>query len=366
MRRVTLMILQTAVLLHVPGSVRSQGHQGNASLLTAARDRERTVRTLDVRFERADIIARGAFSSQLNATPLMPKSLVPEKETRLQSTNRLVLDGDRVRLEDNHPAWLMPAGRLEERTGLSLFNGVTAKVFFPKGAGGKGDPLGSIQKDARLEFVLLPEVAPITYTFRGLRPALVPIPLDVFHGPGTTLIIGGLQCVEHVYKVGDNTFSYWVSPGEDYVVRRIRRSRGGHLMDQTDITYGQDPVAGRAPKFWVRNQYDQQGTLLITTRVDVLDYRLNLPISAEEFELTFPEGAIVGDNKVQKWYRVKADGTMRELNLITLEEAGAVVAQPGETWYMRHRWLVLCVLLAGVLFAAYATRGWMTRRRVAK
>jgi hypothetical protein len=70
---------------------------------------------------------------------------VPEKETVLESTDNLALDGDKVRLECNHPIFSAPYGDLVTPRREGYFNGETAKLFFPAGMAADGSPSGIIE-----------------------------------------------------------------------------------------------------------------------------------------------------------------------------------------------------------------------------
>jgi hypothetical protein len=286
---------------------------GEAAGVAAARKRQESVKTLDIRFQLAEVIARGG-DTRWRVFPREPTTLVPAKETALESVNRLVVDGEKVRYECNHP-WYGPRGELWARSSLSVFNGSTATRFFPTGLGGEGGPAGVIREDPRLPFVASQvEVVPLGLAFRGLGSLLTSNVFSEMEPSGTSLPIDGEPCEEHVLNRPDALTSYWLDPSKGYVVRRVSRQRPGGPLDQMDIRYRRDDVAGWVPVSWSRAQSLPDGTVLRTAKVDVLEMRLNNSPAAELFDIQFPIGTHVRDQRDRKNYRVQPDGSLREIS----------------------------------------------------
>src|SRR5262245_28221144 len=61
--------------------------------VAAARARQEAVRTFDVEFKQTEVIKH----------PPRPNGPAPAGETVFESVNRLAIDGQKVRYEDNHP-----------------------------------------------------------------------------------------------------------------------------------------------------------------------------------------------------------------------------------------------------------------------
>ena len=147
---------------------------------------------------------------------------------------------------------------------------------------------------------------------------------------------------------------------KDYVVRRLRIGSKGHIGSQTDIEYRTHDVAGWVPSSWVFNKYSAAGNTLKTTRVEVVEFRVNDAQQADLFDIQFPPGTGVLDNKNNgKLYIVKSDGSMRGLSLSGEELPGSVF-QPGTPWYRRHQWLLVSVLALAVVAAGVV---WAKRKK---
>jgi hypothetical protein len=330
----------TALLLLAPaGRGAGPADRGEDPAVEAARARRQAVRTADVRFQRTDVFRRGGASDGRPAdVPVASKGEVPGRDLTFEAAGRLVLDGDKARLEDNRPAWHPNVGRVDELSSVSVFDGAATKTLWPRGAANEGKPLGGVQRAGRLDLAQLPDVSPLTFAFRGLDPALVPTPLDWFTPTGAAQEVAGMACREYAVTHGPFALSLWLAPGERYVVRRARLTQKGRPVYELEVAYRPDEAAGPVPDSWVLREYNQFGALSDTTTVQVVQVRINEPVAAEEFDLTFPQQALVGDQDDKTWYRVQPDGALRE------EELAA-----GPPWYRRPPWILA---VTGVLLAA--------------
>jgi hypothetical protein len=137
-------------------------------------------------------------------------------------------------------------------------------------------------------------------------------------------------------------------------------------MEQTDIRYRHDATWGWLPDSWVQHAYLPNGVVLRTNRVDVLELRINEPQPAELFDITFPTGCLVLDQRESRptdyevqpdgsWHRVRpTDEMLRRMELAN---------QPQPAWYWRYKWLLagFAVVCAGLVWQ-YAVR---RKRRIA-
>jgi hypothetical protein len=321
-------------------------------VVQAARQRQESIKALDIRFSLTEVVAKG---SQTAPGILKPKSPVPDRETTLKSENRLVFDGERIRIEYNHPQWSMPDGKLETASCVGVFDGSVAKDFYPKGVSGEWQPQGYIQRGAELWFLRQIHILPITLAVRPATMHLCGNWLKEIEPTGRQLPIDGARCAEYIVKSPNPRWqsSYWVDAGKDYVVRRVRWERQGKLDSQLDIYYREhkDPVW--LPRAWVLNRYAPEGTLLSSAKAEVVEVQSNAPIPAQQFELQFLPGTLVVDKRQtpHKDYRVQPDGSMREVSPLTHEALAnsASVPQPGQSWYWQHKGLLLGILVAAVV-----------------
>jgi hypothetical protein len=339
MRAAVPVLAASAFLLTGLGRA-SQPVPADTPAVAAARARQEAVKTLSIRFQRTEVVAKGS-KSEMAPPSFRPTNPVPASEITIESINRLVIDGKQYRYEDNHSDQLLPAGTLLRLRRIGVSNGTVAKSFFSNDSNKAGTPSGSIEENAAHSPLKCYLLTPITLTFRGLDPAFCAYPVSEMQPSGVTLPIDGAPCQEYVVKYLDNgTISFWLDPGQDYVIRRTRLQRPKQPVVQNDIHYRRDETGGWVPTSWICCHYSPAGTLLTTEKVDVLDLRINEPQPAEQFDVSFPERSLVYDRRVHKEYRIQADGSMREV-APGGEELPGVAAPSSDSWYRRHLWLLI-------------------------
>lgn len=353
----TLIVISTMVVILSHSS--GQAADGNDPVVVAARARQESVKSLNIKFKWKEIVAKGGKTRLIEDIRHKTTGPIPAKETTIVSENTFVVDGEKIRFQRNHPTWDTD-GNLVEKNFIGVFNGFIAKNYFPDGMGMRAASQGIIRKEARLEDTKWFVLNPITLTFCGLNPAITAYSISDMNPTGAKLPIDGTMCVEYAAKPSvDSIISCWVDPEKDHVIRRIRKQRQGRLLDQADIRFrpNSNGAFKWVPESWTRTEYSQAGTVLSTSSVEVLELHLNEPQPTELFEIQFPPGCEVYDQRTNKEYKIQADGTMREVSPRTGEELPGSIPQPGELWYWRNKWLLASIGVAlVVLVIAYATR----------
>jgi hypothetical protein len=115
-------------------TVAGQAPGDESGPVKAARARQDRIKTIAVEYKRVEVTAAGSVS---DGWPLAkPKDPVPAKETTLESVSRLVIDGERFRFEENHPAYSLMDGAIHRRSMVCTCNGSLSEVFFPRGVSG--------------------------------------------------------------------------------------------------------------------------------------------------------------------------------------------------------------------------------------
>jgi hypothetical protein len=335
----------------------SQPTENSDPAVASARTRQETVKTLNIKFRCSEVIAKGGMYTPVPGSP-HPEILIPAQETTLEWTNHLVIDEDKVRCENNRPTQWGVTEKWVERSQVYTFNGSVAKIFFPGGLSGAKDPMGSIDNSAPRGWSSV--LTPILMTFRGLNRSIALYAISEMNPSGNTVLIDGAMCQEYLFKLSSGfVVGCWLDPANDYIVRRIRSEQQGRLGEQTDVRYCRNDTCGWVPSSWVRKVYSPAGSVRWTTTVEVLDMRLNEPQAAEQFDIQFPPGTLVSDNRNSKSYRVQSDGNMRELSP-SGEEPPVSLEVSEEPWYWRDRWLLISL---GVLFTVALLLHSVQRRR---
>jgi hypothetical protein len=352
-----LVTLAAIVFPHPGGQPATKGDPAVA----AAGARAKAVKTAAITFKVTEVIARGGVSST-SGVAFAP--ITPPDERTFEAIDRLALDGEKVRYENNHFLFRKPNWELVPlRSVWSSFDGAVAKTLFPRGLS-VDEPLGWVRNSPQAEWVGELDLLPLTMTFRGLSPAVVWHPISSLRPSASTLTIDGVPCKEFTAKdSGTRADRYWLDPARDYVVRRAQRiksQRGGQLVQQVDVVYRRHDVCGWVPASWVHRHYTPAGDVGRTMTVEILDLRLNDPQPPDLFDIRFPPGATFSDQRDNKQYRVGPDGSIREEPLTNRGGSPETVALLAEPWYRRNKWLLIGM---GGLLAALGIRQAARRMR---
>lgn len=192
----------------------------------AAKARQEKLQSVDFTFRIQETVEPGAMQRERSRDGSAAVKF-PAERLALDSTNRLLFDGNRIRHEDNHPLPDERSLRFEPNQGLSVTDGKLKKYFYhPKGDVSRQASVAKIanpRQDSVADFdVYMPlhmaargydnPGCRAAYTFKKLKPS----------GPG--LVIGGVATEEFTLdaKSRNTTLRCWVSPVEGYSVRRVR------------------------------------------------------------------------------------------------------------------------------------------------
>ncbi len=210
--------------------------------------------------------------------------IVPEKETKSESKNRMVLDGAKMRVEVNHPMWSLVDGKLWPCPRVEVCDGETGRHLFTSGLGTDDKPKGRVHGAADLMEFRNARLNPIYFAFRGSDPEVCPYPMRVFNPTGASVPIGRSRCNEYVVNRGDFMTTAWFDPAAGYTIRRFTETHKGKLRLQIDAEHRNDEKWGWLPAAWMVTVYNHAtGDLARTERVEVLSLRIGEPQLASEF-----------------------------------------------------------------------------------
>lgn len=327
--------------------------------LTAMERRERICNSVSIEFRISETMAPGAVSK---GDPMFKgPNPVPAKETVLESTNRITFEGSKVRIERNQPVFFAPTGELMPHRLEVYYNAEVGKLYYPNGAANEGKGGGIIQQGPVNEGTHDSLFVPVVLFVRGSDRVVSPYPFGQFRPSGTKLRIAGRDWLEYSYESTPGAIiRCWLAPSEDYVIRRMQVDRRGKLLEQIDMNYRADPSLGWLLDSWITNNYSSDGKLTKTTQGRVTDLRVGEKFASDYFDGRFAENSEVYDRRNGKYYRVKADGLMREISQ-SGEELSSSEYQPGTSWYRRNRWLLSAS--AAVAIVCGAVVAWRRRKR---
>jgi hypothetical protein len=328
------------LILAVAGSAPAD----DAPHVKAARARQEAAKTVYVEFKLTEAVPPGGHMNPRNH-PGAAKILVPPRETTLEAINRLILDNEKHRYENNNFCSFRLNGNVLQGKCITAFDGAVERNLYPDGVSNEGVPWGSFGRRFSRPVIGDRLLLPIVQAFRGADPRNGCDVCGEMKPTGNTLVIDGAVCEESLveYWTGWAT-SYWLDPDSDYLARRICLRWGDWITEQFDIRYRRHEKDGWAPESWVRKDFFR-GDPGITTTVEVLDLRLNAPQPAERFELIFPPGAFVSETgNGGKQYQVQPDGSLREVSPSSPPPADP--EPPDDSSVGHHKWLAIGVAMA--------------------
>jgi hypothetical protein len=286
--RTTLPLLAALVGL-AAGAAALRGQEDEDPAVRAARARREAAKTVLIEYEQVDEFVKDAGPG------------VAADKIILKSVNKLVLDGEKTRYENNHPNLELPSRKIRNHSSVSVYDGsLGGDTIFPNGIAGQGQPQGIIQKGpAELFFIKDFAVLPLWMAFRGDDPAVCGYPVSKLKPSKEVLSLDGAECKEYRYQYQDSppkkTESIWLDPARDYLPRRIGTPNEGRSPLSTDVTYRKNDAGRWVPASWVITHYYSLTYPQVTTTVTVLKLEINVPQPAEQFEVQFPPGAFVSD-----------------------------------------------------------------------
>ena len=321
--------------------------------VAAARKRQESIKTLDVKFKHSESYAKGAVSdaSRSNPNPPVP---VPAEDMSVESMNRIVIDGEKIRVEDNHPGWYDRGKRTYKQSRIYTFDGDTGYLLQHGDYGERTIVQGGIEQGflgRDWHFV------PLYISVRGLCPTFSSPTMAQLQPSRTTQTIGDDLCEQYVVPTkGGAPTLFWLEAKSDYCIRRIRNGN----VDQSHSVYNVqntcDEKYGWLPKSWSHEEHSWKGKLLATHTFEIQEMKINEPVPADDFKIEFPSGAMVAKNRngSHKMYIVQPDGSMQEDDL-----ASHMPLPARKTWYPPLTWSISAVILIviGVLAIIVVRRG---------
>ncbi len=326
--------------------------------VAAAKRRQKMAQSVEVKFGIKEFWPKGSLK-YLDDRIAMANAVLPPADATLESVNRLVLDGNRVRFEDNHPTWEVRTGQINRTPRLRVRDDTVSVSFRPTDPGGKSDPRGTIYPPSVVPDLALWTVAPLMMAFRGADEQLSRVVVSNFKPAGAKLMIDGTLCDEFVRDNRRPKEVAWLDPGKDHVIRRIvALNQEGKVGRKCDIQYDRSESGLWVPKSWVHTAFSPNGEVTVALTADVRSVTIGGTRPAEEFDTTLPAGTNLYDGRNRKRFTVTPSGSMVETDARGQPTGVIPVAQPGAGRSSPIVWAV-----AGFVGVALAVGGWRAWRR---
>jgi outer membrane lipoprotein-sorting protein len=321
----------------------------------AARKRQEAIKSVEFVFKVEEIAEPGCMSDFADKKAV--GKLFPSRQIRTESLNRLVVQGKSLRYENNHPTPDSRTLAWEDTREVFVSDGETVKLFYrPKGEVSRQNSFGIINtpkgNPVGTELIVLP----MMFAVRGADPEMCASSISGIQwlSTGTSQSTTGDFLDGFRRNLGSrDSVEILVSPKNGYALTRYRRlTSGGRVATQLDVISKSDEQSGVVlPAKWKQILFGNTGAVRRTFDVTVREVRVGASRPKSEFDLEFPVGMEVDDQRNGKSFVVGPTGS-----LLGLSGPGGPVLPGGSSWKW---WLLLPV----TILVAAGVRQWVRRRR---
>lgn len=176
-------------------------------------------------------------------------------------------------------------------------------------------PQGVVRPAKHHPDATLMRLQPILMTYRGLDPTMRAFELDTYDCAATMAIIDARPCIELTHRaVSGNGEDYiWVDAARGFGIIRYLSVRAAKVDQKADVQFALDSSGEWVPKTWRVIFNFPTGGMMRTINAEVTSFELGASIPSGEFDLEFPLGTRVSDEKRKVEYIVKPDGSGQRL-----------------------------------------------------
>ncbi len=326
--------------------------------LEAAKSRQIQFPTVEIIFKVVEVVEQGAIDWPLNRDTSTKDSGWPKERTTITSTNRLIYDGKRMRYENNHPIFDERSRRWEAVHTIQVTNGEEARsVFGPVSGYSAETSYGKIGRSSQMAVGAIARLLPLNMFFRGYDNSANMVSLKVGDFKFSSNIGPASARFECDQKRSANPKEA-VFKKPEWTLKQMRwfTKEGRSEILRIDVFSQIDQQKNiELPYSWVEKQWNTKGLLRTTISIDVQSYRFPDAIDSHEYELVFPGGLPVFDERDKKDYMARDDGT---LFLVDYSKTQPEINRNiHEGWFQRN---IIILLLSFVLFlmATYVVVRW--------
>lgn len=342
-------------------AVGAAAHQAPAEhdLANATREREKATAQLrlEVHFEQR--LVKGVFDAKMAThKPGQKLGPTPSADLVLESDNVLLLDGNKVRLDFNHPSFHLDKLQVIQRASVMVSDGAKATTWDKDGGG--GTPRLIIRRDARTDMIRTQFWYSLMVQVRGMTPGVAPLLVTGLKLSPGTKTIEGLSCQCYLNTLAQGVeMQYWVCPERNHSLRQIVTLKSGRVIERHEVSYSASDTT--VPSGWTFTAFDDAGRVKQSVRATVRVVDRSPAVKPSQFvNAEDVPGSRVDDERTDREYRVEADGrhTTTAVDGVLVEPTNP---SPRDGWFGRYRWL-LGATLCGLLAVAFV---WRLRRRSA-
>jgi hypothetical protein len=320
-------------------------------IIDAWKKREDLVESVKVEWEQTTTYRKGSLPTKPGQ-----KSLAPPEDRTVDYKLELTLGKNNLmRFRREGLFWDMNEMKFLPNIYMSTFDGSTNKDLFD-------DPedtshihrVGFIIRQKYDQNITNYEIWPLWFFYR---------PHELMGRSGWTVLnhkvqINGRSCTIMKRESKGIRETCWIDEERRWALVRYSEKTPG-LFFQMDISYEPDNYLGWVPMHWTWQSLYGNLTPRISTSAQVMNYKINLPLSSDSFTLNFPPGTLVSDStdfEKKGWpkeYLVKEDGGKRYVTYQDRMKASSPaelrrVLRSNENWW--GFWVLL--ILGGALLVA--------------
>lgn len=237
-------------------------------------------------------------------------------------------------------------------------------------------PAGFINSRQTMEWGENYNIEPPLFAFRPLAAGISWFSLAEWDLVSDADELNGRRCVHLARRSGERwpPEHLWLDPQREYLpVRHDWLLETGELFGRLDTEYAAHEVAGWAPQSWryIRagqwdnsGQWQQKVTEGFTSTVTEL--QLNVDIPDSRFDITFPPGTRIRNEKTGGTSIVREDGTIRPVDQIELQSGDKtwdelMHSDPPSVMKRRRRIRFWSLVTAGIVCAVGIVFYWRHR-----
>jgi len=283
--------------------------------------RQQFTQSVRFTFKIEEIYPKGSISTELDPllSSRMPEAegkIMPPEDSNIHFDVEMAFEDDKVRIEYQGQIWSVDDLEFIPIKYLSTFDGFKPKDLYPKHSEKDKFPAGAIRNTKDYGDAGLALVKPLIMVYRPFAPKLQPVNLAELQILPDLVEINGCMCLELVQKHlrgKGSSIRMWVDPARDYVLVRHLVEANYKPNEQIDFVYRLDPSSG-----WIVNSWK----LIALGKKGLLHYSMNSSVNLSDFkyagapdtfDLQFPAGTLVSDERTNERFLVRLDGSKRVL-----------------------------------------------------
>lgn len=263
-----------------------------------------------------------AKSRKKRGLPPLPNNLVlPPATTKMTVHKEVWFDGNKVRTVsrgNNSFSVDSMAYRLNELIGVFDGDTIMTTLTSDGALDTKDVPVGHIEVARAPAELRFPSVRPILMAYRSFSPSLARFDPERLVLTKRTAMIDGRRCleIEHLDSAANKRSKsrIWIDPSRDHLITRTLSITDGFVKQRMDIRYKEHAEQGWVPSGWEVRTFSKEDGLDQVHVGTVTEAEINAPIEARVFQLTFPKGSMVIDEKENTTSLVMPDGNRRRLS----------------------------------------------------